>query len=64
MTLSTGRIIEVDEDGGYRMGKVSVMGAVIRVPLALVPDARPGDVVFMEGGVAIGVVAPGPAEGG
>lgn len=64
MTLVTGKIVEVDEDGGYRMGKVSVDGAVIRVPLMLVPDARLGDVVLMEGGVAVGVVTPGSTEGG
>jgi hydrogenase maturation factor len=56
MTLVTGRIMKIDEDGGYRMAVVSVSGASVTVPLLLLPDAKTGDHILIEGGVAIAVV--------
>jgi HupF/HypC family len=43
-------------DAWTKMGKLSVDGVFIRVPLLLLPDARVGDRVLVESGVAIAVV--------
>lgn len=62
MKLVTGRITKIDEDGAYRMAKVSVDGASIAVPLVLLPDAKTGDAILIEGGVAISIIRSGPPE--
>lgn len=56
MNLVTGEIVEVYLDTWTKMAKVRVNGAFIRVPLLLLPDAKVGDHVLVEGGVAIAVV--------
>jgi hydrogenase maturation factor len=53
----TGEIVDIYLDTWTKMAKVRVNGAFIRVPLLLLPDAKVGDRVLVEGGVAIAVVA-------
>ncbi|MBI5463937.1 MAG: HypC/HybG/HupF family hydrogenase formation chaperone [Ignavibacteriales bacterium] len=53
MNLLTGTIREISESGQERVGKVSVNGAIVHVPLLLIPDAKVGDEVLVESGVAI-----------
>lgn len=57
MNLHYGEIVEVFEDEGLRSGRVSVGGAVKKIPLQLVVEARPGDRVLVCDGVAISRVA-------
>ena len=56
MNLVTGEIVEMVSDGWTNMAKVRVNGVFIRVPLLLLPDAKVGDRILVEGGVAIAVV--------
>lgn len=56
MNLVTGEIVDIYLDTWTKMAKVRVNGAFIRVPLLLLPEARVGDHVLVEGGVAIAVV--------
>jgi hydrogenase maturation factor len=56
MNLVTGEIVDIYLDTWTKMAKVRVNGAFIRVPLLLLPDAKVGDRVLVEGGVAIAVV--------
>ncbi|HEY5595391.1 MAG TPA: HypC/HybG/HupF family hydrogenase formation chaperone [Nitrospiria bacterium] len=56
MNLVTGEIVDIYLDTWTKMAKVRVNGAFIRVPLLLLPEARVGDHVLIEGGVAVAVV--------
>lgn len=57
MNLIYGQIVGVFSEDGLAMGRVRVGGALTNVPLDLVAEARPGDVVLVCDGVAIGRVA-------
>ena len=48
-----GRIVETNEDGLMRMGKVDFGGVTREVCLAYVPEARIGDYVIVHVGFAI-----------
>lgn len=48
-----GRIIEVQEDGLMRMGRVDFGGIIRQVSLAYVPEAQVGDWVIVHVGFAI-----------
>jgi hydrogenase maturation factor len=52
----TGRVIELAEGPEGRMGRVSVRGARARVVLDLVPEARAGDTVLVQAGVALALI--------
>ena len=52
----TGRLVELREEAGGRVGRVSVRGARLEVALDLVPEARPGDAVLVHAGVALSLV--------
>ncbi len=56
MNLITGKIVEIYLEGGITKAKVSVGGAYVRMPLMLLMDARVGDEVLIEAGVAISKV--------
>jgi hydrogenase maturation factor len=56
----TGRVVEVDETAGGRAGLVSVRGVRTRVVLDLVPEAKAGDTVLVEAGVALALVKGSP----
>lgn len=53
MNLVQGTITEIYLEGGTTRGKVRVGGAVIGVQLVLLMDARVGDEVLVDSGVAI-----------
>ena len=48
-----GRIVEVNEDGLMRMGRVDFGGVIREVCLAYVPEAQIGDYVIVHVGFAI-----------
>ena len=56
MNLLTGRIAEIFIEGGITRAKVSVGGAIFKVAMMLLMDARVGDRVMVESGVAISKV--------
>jgi len=53
MNLVTGEICEIYVEEGTTMAKVSVKGAFIHVPILFLSQARVGDSVLIESGVAI-----------
>lgn len=54
MTLVTGTIAEIYAESGESIAKVRLGGLLVKVPLTFVPDAKVGDVVLVDGGVAVG----------
>ncbi|MER3525323.1 MAG: hypothetical protein C4326_15090 [Ignavibacteria bacterium] len=57
MYLLTGCLKEIFVEGGVTKGKVQVGGAFTTVILRLLLDARVGDTIVVDSGVAIGVNA-------
>ena len=57
-----GRVIEVFEDHGLRMGRVDFGGTVKRACLAQLPEASVGDYVLVHVGFALSLVDPAEAE--
>jgi hydrogenase maturation factor len=55
-----GKIIEIADDSPSRSGKVQVGGAITRISLQFLPEARVGDQVFVESGVALSIVQEVP----
>ena len=53
MNLITGSIEEIYVHDGTTVGKVNVRGAYLKVPLMFLMDARVGDLILIESGVAI-----------
>ena len=53
MNLVSGVIEEIYVQEGMTMGKVSVRGPSLKVPLIFLMDARVGDTIVIESGVAI-----------
>ncbi len=53
MNLISGRITEIYVEGGTTRAKVSVGGAQFRVVMTLLMDARVGDEILIDSGVAI-----------
>ena len=58
MNLVTGKIAEIYIEGGITKARISVGGAQCRVIMTLLMDARVGDEVLIESGVAISKVEP------
>ena len=56
MTLVYGEIVDLLIEGGMKMGRVRVAGALKKVPLDLLTNPRCGDTVLLCDGVAIGKV--------
>lgn len=56
MTLVYGEIVDLAMEGGMKMGRVRVAGALKNVPLDLLTNPRCGDKVLLCDGVAIGKV--------
>ncbi len=57
-----GRIVEIQEGGLMRMGKVDFGGITREVCLAYVPEAQVGDYVIVHVGFAISVVSEEEAQ--
>jgi hydrogenase maturation factor len=53
MNIITGQIEEIFVNDGMTMGKVSVRGAYLKVPLTFLMSAKVGDTIVIESGVAI-----------
>ena len=53
MNLIYGRLMEITEEDGIRMGKIMVGGASKKVPLELLTDVACGDRLLICDGVAI-----------
>lgn len=53
MHFVTGELIDVRGEPGRREGRLRVGGAIVRVDLAVLPDAKPGEIVLAHAGVAI-----------
>jgi hydrogenase maturation factor len=51
-----GRVVEVRDGPAGVVGHVSVWGARVEVALDLVPEAKAGDVVLVQAGVALSIV--------
>ncbi|CAN5417712.1 hypothetical protein BH20VER3_BH20VER3_04350 [soil metagenome] len=60
MNLLYGEIIEVSTEEGIPVGRVRVHGAIKKIPLGLLTDARQGDRVLICDGVAINKVTDPP----
>lgn len=59
MTLLTGTLVRITEENGRRTAALRVGGALTRVSLEFLPQARVGDVVLAEAGVALSIVEDG-----
>jgi hydrogenase maturation factor len=55
MNLISGRVVEIFMDNGVRKGKVQVGKAFTNVVLTFVTEARVGDLLLIDSGVAIGI---------
>jgi hydrogenase maturation factor len=53
MHLVSGRIEEIYVKDGMTMGRLNVRGAIMSVSLTFLMEARTGDTVLVESGVAI-----------
>jgi hydrogenase maturation factor len=62
MNIVSGEIREIYVKDGTTMARVNVKGAVVHVPVIFLPDARVGDNVLIESGVAISIIQPEPQE--
>ncbi len=58
MNLVYGEIVEILIEDEMRIGRVRVGGAIKKVPLDLLTDAKRGDTVLLADGVAISKVRP------
>ncbi|MBI5033728.1 MAG: HypC/HybG/HupF family hydrogenase formation chaperone [Chloroflexi bacterium] len=47
-----GQVVQIEENAGVRIGRVSFGDTTKQVMLALVPDVRVGDFVMVEAGLA------------
>jgi hydrogenase expression/formation protein HypC len=53
-----GRVVEVYETQGLRMGRIDFAGTIRKACLAHVPEAEPGDYVLVHVGFALSMVDP------
>ena len=64
MTLIYGEIVDLTTEGGIKVGRVRVAGALKKVPLDLLTNPRCGDKVLLCDGVAVSKVTDAVAENG
>ena len=53
MNLISGRIEEIYVREGVTLGKINVRGVFVKVPLVFLTEAKIGDTIVIESGVAI-----------
>jgi hydrogenase maturation factor len=53
MNLISGQIEEIYVQEGMTMGKINVRGALVKVSLTFLMEAKVGDTILVESGVAI-----------
>jgi hypothetical protein len=58
MKGTVGEILEIYIQGGTTMGMIRVKGDIMDVPLMLVMDAKRGDRVVIESGIAVSSAHP------
>lgn len=58
MNQVIGRLVIIGRDGSGPVGTVDVRGARMRVSLLLTPEARVGDLVLIDAGVAVAILPP------
>jgi hydrogenase maturation factor len=58
MNLVYGEIVDLGDEDGMQVGSIRVSGALKKVPLDLIADARRGDKVLLCDGVAIARARP------
>jgi hypothetical protein len=58
MKGTVGEILEIYIQGGTTMGMIRVKGDITDVPLMLVMDAKRGDRVVIESGIAVSSAHP------
>ncbi len=63
MTLLIGKLADIHSEEGMKIGRVHVKGAVEEVQLLLTPEARVGDDVLIDSGVAVAIVDDVQSEG-
>lgn len=56
MHFTTGTVVDISDEAGQRTGRLRVGGALARVDLSLLPQARVGDTVLAHAGVGLSVV--------
>ena len=56
MNVASGRIVEIYLDGGIAKAKVNMGSAHVHVPLMLLMEARVGDQIVIQSGLAISKV--------
>lgn len=57
-----GKIVEIYESSGLRMGRIDYGGVIKEACLAYVPEGNLGDYVLVHAGFALNVLAPDEAE--
>ncbi|MGA9363420.1 MAG: HypC/HybG/HupF family hydrogenase formation chaperone [Bacteroidota bacterium] len=62
MRLATGEIVEIHPNAQKRMARVRIAGAFKSVPVMFLPDAKVGDCILIDSGVAIAKVKPQAEE--
>lgn len=62
MNIVSGEIREIYIKDGTTVARVNVKGAVVHVPIGFLPDAKVGDTVLIESGVAISIIQPESQE--
>jgi len=62
MRLVTGEIVEIHPDAQKPMARVRVAGAFVRVSIMFLPEAKVGDCILIDSGVAIAKVEPQSEE--
>jgi hydrogenase maturation factor len=62
MNPVSGRIVEIYIEGGTTKAKVSVGGAHVRVMMTFLMDARVGDEVLIESGLALSTLKSAEAK--
>jgi len=62
MNFITGDIEEIYVEDGSAIARVNVRGAMVRVPLTFLLEAKVGDTILIESGVAISKVEPEQAQ--
>lgn len=62
MNVITGRIVEIYIEGGTTRAKVRVGGAHVTVVMTLLMEARVGDAIVIDSGIAISRVEPSERE--
>jgi hydrogenase maturation factor len=62
MNLITGEVVDIYVDGWKTMGRVRISGALMHVPMMFLPDAKVGDRILIDSGVAIAKVESRQSE--